>query len=80
LKGFPCILEATQHSTEFSTAQLPRRQLLPAVPLQLIFWAGKRLVTATPTKQTETYLLRGCNTPQYEVHVSILKEFVVFVP
>jgi hypothetical protein len=53
--------------------------MLQAVPLQLTFWVCKGLVTATPIQQTETYLLEGCNTSQYEVHVSNLEEFAIFV-
>jgi hypothetical protein len=63
----------------FSTTQLPEQQMLPAVPLKLTFWACKGLVTATPTQHTETYLLEGCNTSQYEVLVSNLEEFAIFV-
>jgi hypothetical protein len=69
--------KATQY--RFSTTQLPRQQMSPAVPLQLICWACKGLVTATPTQQTEIYLLEGCNTSQYGVDVSNLKEFAIFV-
>jgi hypothetical protein len=73
------VLKGKETQYRFSTTQLPRQQMSPDVPLQLICWACKGFVTATPTLQTEIYLLEGCNTSQYEVYVSNLKEFAIFV-
>jgi hypothetical protein len=75
LKGFPCAQRKGNtgqilHDTTSKAA---------AVPLRLICWVCKGLVTATPTQQTEIYLLEGCNTSQNEVYVSNLKEFAIFV-